>query len=87
MMRESNKKEREVQKKKTEEEERRLCARMGCSVWCDRRTSRKKRSVGHTRPLPSSASSAGLRVMTAGVTPRAESRSSWKETHSFGREG
>lgn len=32
-----------------------------------------KRSVGHTGPLLSGVSAAGLRVVTAGVTPRAES--------------
>lgn len=46
-----------------------------------------KRSVDHTRPLPSSASVAGLHVVTAGVTPHAESRSSLKETHPIGGGG
>lgn len=43
-----------------------------------------KRSVDHTCPLPSSVNIAGLHVVTAGVTPHAESRSSLKETHPIG---
>lgn len=46
-----------------------------------------KRSVDHTRPLPSSVNIAGLHVVTAGVTPRAESRSGLKETHPIGGGG
>lgn len=46
-----------------------------------------KRSVDHTRPLLSGVNIAGLHVVTAGVTPHAESRSSLKETHPIGRGG
>lgn len=46
-----------------------------------------KRSVDHTRPLPSGVNIAGLHVVTAGVTPHAESRSSLKETHPIGGGG
>lgn len=46
-----------------------------------------RRSVDHTRPLPSSVNIAGLHVVAAGVTPHAESRSSLKETHPIGGGG
>lgn len=46
-----------------------------------------RRSVDHTRPLPSSVNIVGLHVVAAGVTPHAESRSGLKETHPIGGGG